>query len=87
MCDHDDDCFTVAKRYADDGVIVGNLKRSRGSYVARNTAVSISSGEYITFCDADDTIPASRIRRLFSIMRRHGNMTLANSFPSDDGPK
>lgn len=80
VCDADESCFSVASGYSSQGVIVCNLVKHRGSYVAQNTGVSISSGDYITFCGADDIMAAGRIRRMFSLMRRHGPMSLVNSF-------
>ena len=79
VCDADDSCFAVASTYSSQGVIACNLVRHRGSYVAQNTGVSISSGDYITFCGADDFMAPGRIRRMFSLMRRHGPMSLVNS--------
>jgi glycosyltransferase involved in cell wall biosynthesis len=80
MCDNDDACFRAASQYAGAGVAVGNLAAHGGTYVAQNTAISESSGEYITFCGADDIMGPRRIARLFAVMRRHGPMALANSY-------
>lgn len=80
MCDHDDDCFKIASKYTNQGVVVGNLSRHRGTYVAQNSALQLCTGRHVTFCGADDTIPPHRIARLFRLMRRHGPMTLANSY-------
>lgn len=38
--------------------------------VARNKAINVTKGEYLVFCDADDTIPGGAYRELLRVVRR-----------------
>lgn len=51
-----DDTFSVAQRYAgeDARVRAYQLGRNQGAYTARNYALSVATGEFVTTHDADD---------------------------------
>lgn len=53
-----DNCGKILENYAkkDKRIIVINHKENKGACAARNTGLNIAKGEYIRFCDDDDTM-------------------------------
>lgn len=51
-----DDTFTIAKEFAkkDSRIIVRQTEENSGPYVARNIALNIATGDFVTINDADD---------------------------------
>ena len=45
--------------------------QARGAGFAKNTAVASSSGEWLCFLDADDTMHADRIERQYALAKEH----------------
>jgi GT2 family glycosyltransferase len=57
-----DDTLSIARRFASDYVTV-IAQPNRGAAAARNTAYSISKGDYIQWLDADDLLATDKIAR------------------------
>lgn len=55
-----DDTLAVVRRFESDGVRVVTQK-NQGAAAARNTAFSLSKGDYIQFLDADDLLAPDKI--------------------------
>ena len=53
-----DKCDEILKNYSekDKRIIVINHNENKGACAARNTGLNIAKGEYIRFCDDDDTM-------------------------------
>lgn len=62
-----DNTLEVLKTYAniDPRIRVISLDFNQGAGVARNTALEIAQGEYITFLDADDYLPVHALEYLY----------------------
>lgn len=66
-----DNAFEILKSYAEkDSRIKAIHKENGGVSSARNLALSKAKGEYIAFCDADDEVTGSYLKR--SSVRKHG---------------
>lgn len=59
----------VAALAADDRRIVLLQGPHRGPAAARNRAIAVATGEYLTFVDSDDLCPPGRIRRQIDKLR------------------
>jgi glycosyltransferase involved in cell wall biosynthesis len=61
-----DNSLTVLEYYAthDSRVTVFRAERNGGSGIARNIGLSRSTGQYVTFCDADDAYPPNALKLL-----------------------
>ncbi len=57
-----DDSYEIAKEFVSKGVKVVRQKNA-GAAVARNTGLSVSTGEYIQFLDADDFLSPDKIEK------------------------
>lgn len=56
-----DDSFTLLKEYASHvpcRIVIGTTKTNSGPGTARNIAINLSRGKYMTFLDADDRLTA-----------------------------
>ena len=67
-----DDCGTdhsvdIVREYAskDSRVVLMNQGQNMGPMVARQQGYSIANGEYIFFCDSDDTLPENSLTVLY----------------------
>ena len=58
-----DNSFNILKKYEDKLVILQT--ENRGASAARNKALEVANGTYISFIDADDTIPYNYIELLY----------------------
>jgi glycosyltransferase involved in cell wall biosynthesis len=55
----------ILARFAQsDGRIKVISTENNGAWAARNAGIDRASGDYIAFCDADDTVPTDAYRRL-----------------------
>lgn len=65
-----DESLTIIKKYviADPRVRLIQLEANLGSGPARNRGISEASGEYITFCDADDIYPDYALERMYTAL-------------------
>jgi glycosyltransferase involved in cell wall biosynthesis len=65
-----DGTVAIAKSYAakDARIKVHVNEKNLGDYPNRNRAVSYASGEYIMFCDSDDTLFPDSINKILSII-------------------
>ncbi|QLC21057.1 glycosyltransferase family 2 protein [Parasphingopyxis sp. CP4] len=68
-----DDGPQIAERMAqsDARILTIQNKRTAGVYGARNSAIDVASGDYLTFLDADDWSPVERIARQVDRLDRH----------------
>ena len=65
-----DNSFEICEKYAskDKRIIILN-KKNGGSSDARNFGLDNSSGNYITFCDSDDTIEPDSVNQLYKTIK------------------
>lgn len=63
-----DKSMEIVQSYADSDnrIRIINHETNRGSMCARRTGYMAATGDYITFCDSDDTLPADAIKDLYS---------------------
>lgn len=65
-----DNTFSIIKKYSElDNRIIAINQYNRGVSYSRNYGIRISSGDYISFVDADDWIEKSFIERLVSTIK------------------
>lgn len=62
-----DQTLTIARRFEADGVRVVSQK-NQGAAAARNTAFSLSHGNYIQWLDADDLLHPEKISRQMAVL-------------------
>jgi glycosyltransferase involved in cell wall biosynthesis len=67
-----DKTLEVAKQFESDGVRVAT-QRNQGAAAARNTAFSLSRGEYIQWLDADDLLSPDKVTKQMTLMRQLGS--------------
>jgi glycosyltransferase involved in cell wall biosynthesis len=74
-----DDCSTdksihIMNDYAsrDDRIIVRRQEENHGPMMARRLGDEIAKGDYITYCDADDTLPKMALQNLYDEVIRTG---------------
>lgn len=67
-----DESLTMCQNYAgkDDRILVLH-QENRGQASARNKALDICQGEYITFIDSDDSIAPGMFRNLMDVAQKH----------------
>jgi glycosyltransferase involved in cell wall biosynthesis len=75
-----DQTCAVARRFAAEGVRVVTQKNQGGS-AARNTAFSLSQGEYIQWLDADDLLSPDKIARQMEALDSSSNKRTLLSSP------
>lgn len=74
-----DKTFNIAKQYEELGVKV-HRQENAGAATARNTAFSLSCGDYIQWLDADDMLHPEKISRQISKLQAAGdNRALASA--------
>lgn len=72
-----DTTLTKCERINDSRLIVIH-KNNEGVSVARNRGVEESRGEYIVFCDADDSIHAEEFEKVFSCVNYEDDLIMYN---------
>ncbi len=83
-----DNSLEVCQKYADkDERFVVIHKENGGPSSARNLAMSVAKGEYITFADSDDSLVDNAYTIIDSLLRKHNNPDMlifgANLFPNN----
>lgn len=81
-----DDSYTIAKSFEGNGIKVLHQKNA-GAAVARNTGLSVATGDYIQFMDADDYLSPDKIEKQVEALQQNpGCVAVCNyiSFVSDD---
>ena len=81
-----DDSYTIAKSFEGNGIKVLHQKNA-GAAVARNTGLSVATGDYIQFMDADDYLSPDKIEKQVTALNGQQNkVAVCNyiSFVSDD---
>lgn len=74
-----DDSSLICQRYADqDSRITFISTQNQGVSVARNTGLGLSTGEFITFIDADDFVDSDYIESLVSHTPENIDLTCCN---------
>jgi len=74
-----DNTVAIARQFASQGVKVVQQK-NQGAAAARNTAFSLSQGEYIQWLDADDLLGLDKVAgQMRAFMEGIGNRTLLSS--------
>ncbi|MDO8938539.1 MAG: glycosyltransferase [Methylicorpusculum sp.] len=71
-----DKSISIAKSFNDSRIKIIN-QNNQGVCNARNNAISIASGEYIAFQDADDTWHKSCLDELYNALKMHPDAVLA----------
>lgn len=56
-----DDTEAVLRPYIEDGQIIYHLQRNAGVAAARNTGITMASGDYVALLDDDDTWPEDKL--------------------------
>lgn len=72
-----DTTLTKCERINDSRLIVIH-KNNEGVSVARNRGIEESRGEYIVFCDADDSIHAEEFEKVFSCVNYEDDLIMYN---------
>lgn len=72
-----DRTLTVARQFEGDGVRV-IAQKNQGAAAARNTAFSLSRGDYIQWLDADDLLSPDKIERQMAVAAQAGRRTLVS---------
>jgi glycosyltransferase involved in cell wall biosynthesis len=67
-----DQTLAIARRFSSKGVSFVS-QRNRGASAARNTAFSLSKGDYIQWLDADDLLAPDKITRQMEVAEQCGN--------------
>lgn len=76
-----DNCGLICDRYAElDKRIKVIHKKNGGLSDARNVAIDISKGEYITFVDSDDYVSENYVENLYNLILKY-NVYLAVTLP------
>ena len=76
-------CEEYAKSHPNTRVI---HQENAGLSVARNNAVKVAAGEYITFVDSDDYVSDDYVEYLVSLAEKYdADMTIGNSVKFNDG--
>ncbi len=69
-----DSCPRLCDEWAErDGRIKVIHQRNRGLSGARNSALDIATGDYVTFVDSDDTVHPEMCKTLYDAMKRDGS--------------
>lgn len=78
-----DNTVAIAKGYkTKDGRIKLFInEKNLGDYPNRNRAASYANGEYIMFCDSDDTLLPDSIKRLLAIIDKTNDFNFAMYWP------
>lgn len=63
----EDDTFGIAEKYQSNKIKVLKQKNS-GACVARNKGLTLSSGDYIQFLDADDVLSSDKIEKQIQVL-------------------
>ena len=63
-----DDSMKIVRAYAakDNRIKIVEHEKNRGLMMARRTGYMVASGDYITFCDSDDSLPNNALETLYS---------------------
>lgn len=72
-----DNTLSVVKRFTDPRVLVMSQKNS-GVSAARNRGLEKCKGSYITFLDADDTLPPESIEKRVAYLEANPNVDLVD---------
>lgn len=74
-----DDSFEIAKKYAlkDERIKLQKLDKNSGSAFARNKALDIAKGKYITFLDADDLLDKCYLAKQVTFIKENGPIVSA----------
>ena len=67
-----DQTLAIARRFASEGVRVVTQK-NQGAAAARNTAFSLSQGDYIQWLDADDLLARDKIAKQVAVLQERGS--------------
>lgn len=62
-----DKSMNIVRKYAagDPRIKILEHEKNRGLMTARHSAYTVAQGDYITFCDSDDTLPADALEMLY----------------------
>lgn len=83
-----DNSLNVIKQYADDKrIVIIDKKVNEGVSAARNDAISIAKGDYMSFVDADDYVTNTRFADLLKIAEAHSADVVVTSLQrvTEDG--
>lgn len=73
-----DNSYVVAKQFETKGIHVLKQKNA-GAAVARNTGLSVASGDYIQFLDVDDFLSNDKIEKQIAALKNHsGKIAVCN---------
>lgn len=84
-----DRSMDIVRQYAaeDSRIKIIEHDKNRGPMRARHSAYTVAQGDYITFCDSDDALPAYSLEMLYSAAVRTSSDVVAGPFEMirDDG--
>ena len=65
-----DQSLSICQKYKANNLIIIS-QNNKGAAAARNKGLSIATGNYIQFLDADDSLPANKIESQIEILRNY----------------
>lgn len=65
-----DNTYDICKEYASEKIILYKMNHNKGVSIARNKGIELSSGEYISFIDADDWVKEEYLELLFKLIKK-----------------
>jgi glycosyltransferase involved in cell wall biosynthesis/CDP-glycerol glycerophosphotransferase (TagB/SpsB family) len=69
-----DNCLEILRSYAErDARLRVLTQKNAGQGAARNLGVAEARGEFLTFCDSDDTVPRRAYKAMVRTLRRSGS--------------
>jgi len=83
-----DNTVAIAKKFeaADKRIHVHINEKNLGDYPNRNKAISYATGEYIMFCDSDDTLRPESIFKMINLVGEKSDFNFAMSWPQFKEP-
>lgn len=80
-----DNTFAIAQKYASDKITVLQQK-NQGACVARNKGLSLSTGDYIQFLDADDLLSPDKLEKQLQVLQgRQDLLAICKNVHFNDG--
>ena len=65
-----DNSYGILQKYAEnDDRIKLYQQKNQGVAIARNTALQYATGEWLAFCDGDDTVPLNAYEKLYALTK------------------
>lgn len=75
-----DSSADILSTYVDKRLKLITLQQNQGPSGARNAALDIATGEYIAFCDCDDTVPQDAYENLYNYAKQTGSDVVVGDY-------